>query len=122
MRRDIIDRLWIIIIGSFKGVDVHIEPIEQDFATPCFVISNEKEEFIKMTGNKYGYSSTFKIMYYPSSNEPNLECLRMSEFLHEELEFIYINSEKIVGSNFLSEIKDNVLTFKCDYNTIVYEK
>lgn len=121
MLSSIIDGICIKINYDFEDVDIHTEPVEQGFMTPCFVITNEKAEYKRLIGNRYEYLSTFKVMYYPDSDEPNKECLEMSEFLHDNLEFISINTDITRGANFVSEIKDNVLTFKCDYNITVYK-
>lgn len=121
MRSSIIEGMCKELECNLKNIDIHTEPVKQGFVTPCFVVTNVTDEFRSLTFSKYVYLSTFKIMYYPSSEEPNLECLHMSEFLHENLNIIFANFDKelIEGSNFVSEIKENILTFRVDYNAIV---
>jgi len=103
---------------------IYSESIEQGFDEPCFSILNLTANEKQLMGNRYSFTSSFDIQYFPS-NEPidgviynNKECYDVAIRLMDILRSITVNSKFVRGTKINHEVINDVLHFFVNYDFI----
>ncbi len=120
MLNSIIDGISLALSSNFEGLDIYTEPVEQGMKKPCFEVVCEKVGSKQLLGNRFQYNTSFKVIYHPSGQDPNNECLEQLEKLSVCLVQIQVENIVVRGRNIAAEIKENKLVFSCDYNIIYF--
>lgn len=123
MINKIIDAISISIYSEFgDNYEVYTDGVEQGLKEPCFFILciNPTNELFR--NNKYFRTNHFVIQYFPSTDEPRVECNRITERLYDCLELITLKENgPSRGTRMSSEIVDGVLNFFVNYDMYVYK-
>lgn len=110
-------------VGSEFGddYDIHKNGVKQGLTTPCFSILCLNPTIEQVLGKRYFRTNQFVVHYFPSTDEPQLECHSVTERLMGCLEYIDIDGDLVRGTGMTSEIVDDVLSFFVNYNMYVYK-
>ena len=123
MIQSIIDGISRKINATFgDGYDIYTEDVEQGLNKSCFFISCINPSNIQKLGVRYLRSHQFSIYYFPDSNEPKAECLRVLEQLYDALEYIEVDGDLVRGTNMRGEMSDDVLCFFVNYDVFVVKQ
>ena len=116
MIQDIIDGMIKAIRTEYdSSYRIYTESVEQGLKEPCFSIicingSNENG-----VGGRKSRSYPFNITYFPSTDEPRLECLKVLEALYDIFDVIEVGTSKLRGTGMSGDIVDGVLQFQVTY-------
>lgn len=99
-----------------RSFRIYTESVEQGLKEPCFSVlcltGSDEQEF----GSRRNREHLFNITYFPSTNEPILECLNVKEKLFDLLNMIEADTSILRGANMNGEIVDGVLQFHVTYS------
>ncbi len=122
MINKIIDAISLSINSEFgEGYEIHTESIEQGLQEPCFFISCINPVNDLYRDKRYFRQNMFCIQYFPSTNEPKIECNDVIERLFYCLEYIDVLGDMTMGTKMKGEIVDGVLNFFLNYDMFVYK-
>lgn len=122
MIQKIIDGISIAINKEFgDAYEIYTESIEQGLNEPCFSILCLNPTNELFLNKRYFRTNQFCIQYFPSSDEPRLECNDVLERLFDCLEVISVNGDLTSGTRMKSELVDGVLNFFVNYDVFVYK-
>lgn len=122
MINKIIDGISIAINSEFDDTyEIYTESIEQGLKEPCFSIICLNPTIEQFLGKRYFRTNQFCIHYFPTFNEPRLECNITSERLFKALEIITVDGDIIRGTDMNFEYVDGVLNFFVNYDLFVYK-
>lgn len=117
MLKSILDGICNKLSSSFKDVTVYITSVESNVKNPYFVVKCEKAEFKRIIGNRFHYLNNFKIVYSGEAGK----ALENFDLICEALEFINVEDDSVRGKINSTEVVDDVITFNCSFNMIVYK-
>lgn len=121
MIQKIIDGICTKLHDTF-GYEIYTEDVEQGLNEPCFSISCINPTNTQFLGQRYFRSHQFCIYYFPSSAEPNAECLGVLGRLYDALEYIEVEGDLVRGTNMRGEMPDDVLCFFVNYDMFVVKQ
>ncbi len=102
-----------------KSYRVYTESIEQGLIEPCFSILCLNPSGEREISNRFKRFYPFMITYFPSTDEPVIECNSVCEELMDVLNDIETDNGVLHGSDLSGNIVDGVLHFQVKYNTFV---
>ncbi|MBS6396674.1 MAG: hypothetical protein KH452_05935 [Clostridiales bacterium] len=123
MIQEIIDGICLAVDEEFNGLEqsyeIHTESLEQGFDGPCFFVLCIGQESEAQLAQRYRRAHSFGIHYFPDSEEPRAECLKVAERLFGCLELIRAGDSLIRGTDMESRIEEKVLIFTVDFNVFL---
>ena len=116
MIQDIIDGIIKAIRTEYdKSFRIYTESVEQGLKEPCFSIICISGQNDKGVGSRTNRLYPFNITYFPSTDEPRLECLKVMESLYDVFDVIDVGSARLRGTGMNGDIVDGVLQFQVSF-------
>lgn len=120
MIQSVIDAIVKAIKDEYQDYRVYTESVEQGLITPCFSVLCLSADDEHRLGVRYNKDYLININYFPSSDEPYMECQNVGEVLGDILQDIVVDGAVIHGSNMSWNITDSVLVATVSYR--IYAK
>lgn len=118
----IIDGILAVLSSEYANCKLYTESVEQGMVEPCFSILCLSPEREKQNTLRFRDDLQFVIRYFPVTDEPYSECMRVSENLMDVLELIELSDKThIRGDNMRSVVVDKVLQFMITYHPFLIE-
>lgn len=100
--------------------EVYSEAVEQNLQEPCFLINHIESRQEMIVKPRYYLRSSFDILFFSDADKKRVDCLSKGDILFDGLEYIKTSDQEVLrGINMGSEIIDDILHFKVDYNLIL---
>ena len=99
-----------------RSFRIYTESVEQGLKEPCFSVLCLNGSDEQNVGTRRNREHLFNVTYFPSTDEPILECLKVMEDLYELLNVIEVDSSNMRGTRMKGEIVDGVLHFQVTYS------
>lgn len=116
MIQEIIDGIIKAIRTEYdNSLRVYTESVEQGLIEPCFSIVCINGQSDNGVGGRKNRTYPFNITYFPSTDEPRLECLKVMEALYDIFDVIEVGTSKLRGTGMNGDIVDGVLQFQVTY-------
>lgn len=106
----------------YPEIKVYGEEISQGFKAPCFFIEMFPTSESRVMGNRYKRYHAFDIHYFSDANDTNDDLHEMAERLYNQLEFITVNDDDLMGTKMEHRIIKGVLHFFVHFNTFIYKQ
>jgi hypothetical protein len=119
MQNDVLKGITKTLDKEF-GYPIHIDDIEQELRTPCFLVTDltSTDEHIVMNRHKRTYS--FMVQYFPKAKNYRMECSDIEDRLYEVLEYITASGHAIRGTDMSGNVTDGVLNFEVTYEVQLF--
>ena len=98
-----------------KSFRIYTERVEQGLKEPCFSVICLNGQNDKDVGARTNRLYSFNVTYFPSSDEPRIECLKVMESLYDVFDVIDVDSAMLRGTGMNGDIVDGVLQFQVTY-------
>lgn len=116
MIQEIIDGIIKAIRTEYdKSFRVYTESVEQGLIEPCFSVLCLNGTDEQNVGFRHNRAHPFNITYFPSTDEPLAECLKVMESLYDLLNIIEAGTSKLRGTAMSGDVVDGVLQFQVTY-------
>lgn len=123
MIREIINGIITAIRTEYdESFRIYTESVEQGLKEPCFSILCLNSQNEQAVGIRYNRVYPFNITYFPSSEEPKIECLDVADILYDLLEVIDVGTVKLRGTSMIGSVVDGVLQFQVTYMPMVMKE
>ena len=123
MINKIIDGISVAINSEFgDAYEIYTKSVEQGLKEPCFSVLCINPKMEQFLGKRYFRTNQLCIHYFPSSDEPRLECNMVQERLMDCLELITVDGDLVRGTSMHGEVNDDVLSFFVNYDMFVYKE
>ena len=117
MINSIISGMACAIYAEFgEEYTIYKEKISQGLTTPCFYLSCVDAAQNLFRGDVYKIEHRFLVLYFPSSEDANAECMDVADRLWTTLELIDTKQGKKMGTKMQAEIRDDLLNFSLTYS------
>ena len=118
--KELLDAIAEALFQEFgSGYDIYTDKVEQGLTEPCFLIRCLNPTKNRHLGLRYKRTNQFSVQYFPSTAEPNEECVSVLERLFECLEDVILSGTPVHGTELHGEITDGILTFMVNYDGFV---
>lgn len=116
MIQEIIDGIIKAIRTEYdKSFRVYTESVEQGLIEPCFSVLCLNGTDEQNVGSRHNRVHPFNITYFPSTDEPLAECLKVMESLYDLLNIIDVGTSRLRGTSMSGDVVDGVLQFQVTY-------
>lgn len=95
---------------------IYKEEIPQGLTTPCFYLSCVDAEQNRFRGDVYKAEHRFMVLYFPSTEDVNTECMDVADRLWMAMELIETEIGKKMGTKMQADIQDGLLNFSLTYS------
>ena len=99
-----------------RSFRIYTESVEQGLQEPCFSVLCLTGSDEQKVGSRRNREHLFNITYFPSTDEPISECLKVKENLFDLLNMIGTDDSMFSGANMSGDIVDGVLQFHVTYS------
>ena len=98
-----------------RSLRIYTEAVEQDLKEPCFSILCLNGSDEQNIGSRRNREYPFNITFFPTTDAPYLECLKVMENLYDLLSVIEANGSMLRGTRMSGNVVDGVLQFQVTY-------
>ena len=98
-----------------RSFRIYTEKVEQGLKEPCFSVLCLNGSDEQNIGSRRNREYPFNITYFPSTDTPYLECLKVMENLYDLFSVIEVGDSMLRGTRMNGDIVDDVLQFQVTY-------
>lgn len=120
MIQGVIDGIVNKIAAEFADYRIYTESVEQGLLAPCFSVLCLSADDEHKLSDRYNKDYFININYFPSNDEPYMECQNVGEVLGDILQDIVADGAVVHGSDMSWNISDKVLVATISYR--IYAK